>query len=76
YWCQHWVHWTIAHWHAAVWLDETQVEYTGTYQPGRKVRRRDEEEVLEKHLVPSFKSGRISVSCWAAVIHGSQTPLV
>jgi len=76
YWCRYRVHWPIAHWHASVWLDETRVEYTGSYQPGWKVRIRDGEELLEKHLVPSFKSGRISVSCSAAITHGSRTPLV
>ena len=56
-----------------MWLDESRVEYSGTYRPGKKVRIRDGEEVLEKHLVPSFQSGRIKVQCWAAISYGSQT---
>ena len=76
FWCRLRAHWTISRWYTAVWLDETRVEYTGAYQPGKKVRIRDGEEVLEKHLVPSFKSGRITVSCWAAITHGSRTPLI
>ena len=76
YWCQHRVRWSAARWQAGVWLDESRVEYSGTYRPGKKVRMRKGEEVLEKHLVPSFQSGRIKVNCWAAISYGSRTLLV
>ena len=52
------------------------MEFTGTYRPGKKVCIREDEELREKHLVPSFKSGRIRVNCWAAIAYGSRTPLV
>jgi len=76
YWCRSRTRWTTARWQTGVWLDEARVEFTGRYQPGKKVRIRAGEEVLEKNLVPSFKSGRISVNCWAAIAYGSRTPLV
>jgi len=75
YWCRRCIRWTSARWQTGVWLDEARVEYT-PYQPGKKVRIREGEEVLEKHLVPSFKSERISVNCWAAIAYGSRTPLI
>ena len=70
YWCQHRVCWSAARWQAGVWLEESRVEYSGTGRPGKKVRMRKGEEVLEKHLVPSFQSGRIKVNCWAAISYG------
>ena len=76
YWCQRRVRWPVTRWQAGVWIDESRVEYSGTYRPGKKVCIRDGEEVLEKHLVPSFQSGRIKMQCWAAISYGSRTPLV
>ena len=38
YWCRWRVRLPSSWWHRAVWLDETGVEFTGTYQPGKKVR--------------------------------------
>ena len=43
---------------------------------GEKGSIHDGEEVLEKHLVPSFQSGKIKVRCWAAISYGIRTPLV
>ncbi|PUU82333.1 hypothetical protein B9Z19DRAFT_1075260 [Tuber borchii] len=75
YWCKRQARKPSIYWHHAVWVDEARVEYSA-YQPRRKVRMREGEELLEKHLAPSFKSGRITVNCWAAISYGSRTPLV
>lgn len=56
-------------------MDEAHVEYSA-YMPGRKVRIRSGEKLLEKNLAPTFRLGRISVSCWAAIAYGRRTPLI
>ena len=75
FWCRRRLHWSSQRWRRSVWLDEARVEYS-TYQPGRKVRIRPGEELLEKNLAPTFRSGRITVNCWAAVTYGWRTPLI
>ena len=46
------------------------------YQPGRKVRIRPGEELLDGNITTSFKSDRVTVNFWAAFTYGFRTPLV
>jgi len=57
-------------------LMSQELNTLGPINREKKVRMREGEEVLEKHLVPSFQSGRIKVNCWAAISYESKTPLV
>ena len=57
YWCRSRTRWTTARWQTGVWLDEARVEFTGRYQPGKKVRIRDGEEVLERTLFQASSRG-------------------
>ena len=75
FWCHARWHWAIARWRKCVWLDEAKMMYLA-YQPGRKVRIRPGEELEEKNLAPSFKSGSVGVGFWAAIAYGWQTPLI
>lgn len=75
YWCRARRHWKISKWRKCVWLDEAKMVYVA-YQPGRKVRIRPGEELAEKNLAPSLKSGSVGVGFWAAIAYGRRTPLI
>lgn len=53
-------------------LNEAKIEYIA-HQPGRWIRIKPGQELSEKNLAPSSRSGRVSVGCWAAYIHGKRT---
>jgi transposase len=74
-WCKLRKAWGKAKWRKVVWLDEATFDYVA-YQPGRKVRVKPGEELLDQNLAAKFKSGRILVGCWAAYTHGKRSPLV
>jgi transposase len=74
-WCRRRRSWGLEEWRKIVWLDEATVQYV-PYQAGRKVRIHPGEELKDENLQPSFKSGRISVGCWAAYCYGSRTKLI
>jgi len=75
FWCRKRRHWAIAKWRQGIWLDEAKMQYVA-YQPGRKVRIRSGEELEERNLAPSFKSGSVGVGFWAAIAYGRRTPLI
>lgn len=75
YWCYRRKNWQKEDWRKAVWLDESRMEFVA-YQPGRKVRIRPGEELLDGNITTSFKSDRVTVNFWAAFTYGFRTPLV
>ena len=66
--------WTRA-WKWVVFVDEATIEYDPN-PVGRKVRLRAGEELEEKNLKPSFKSGRTNIGVYAAIMHGRRTELI
>ena len=66
--------WTRA-WKWVVFVDEATIEYDPN-PVGRKVRLRPGEELEERNLKPSFKSGRTNIGVYAAMMHGGRTELI
>ena len=58
-----------------MFIDECTVQYDPC-PAGKKVRVRPGEELAEKNLKPSFKSGRTSINIFACIIKGSRSELV
>ena len=66
--------WTRA-WKWVVCVDEATIEYDPN-PGGRKVRLKVGEELEEKNLKPSSKSGRTNIGVCAAIMHGRKTELI
>jgi transposase len=66
--------WTRA-WKWVVFVDEATIEYDPN-PVGKKVRLRSGEELAEKNLKPSFKSGCTNIGVYAAIMHGGKTELI
>jgi transposase len=62
-------------WNWVVFVDEATIIYDPN-PAGRKVRIRPGEELEEKNLKPSFKSGRTSIGVYAAIMKGGRTELI
>jgi len=62
-------------WNRVVFVDEATIVYDPN-PTGRKVRVRPGEELEEKNLKPSFKSGRTSIEVYAAMMKGGKTELI
>jgi len=75
FWCHPRLNWQKEDWSNAVWLDESRIEFV-VHQPGRKVRIRQGEELLDRNLTTSFKSDRVTVNFWAAFTYNYRTPLI
>jgi len=75
FWCHRRLNWQKEDWRNAVWLDKSRMELV-VYQPGRKVRIRQGEELLDRNLTTSFKSDRVTVNFWAAFTYNYCTPLI
>jgi len=74
-WARNMVSWTLSRWEDVAFSDES----TFTVRPERgeaRVWRRSHERYLPACLRPSFKSGRLSLSVWAAFSARGRTPLV
>lgn len=67
--------WAKSAWWKVVFVDECTIEYDPC-PAGKKVRVRRGEELSEKNLKPSFKSGRTSISVFACITKGSRSELV
>jgi len=64
-WCKQHTTLTEEDWKKVIWSDETSVEI-GRQSRQIKVWRRHGERLKKHCLIPTFKSGRTSVSVWAA----------
>jgi len=62
-------------WNWVVFVDEATIIYDPN-PAGRKVRVRPGEELEEKNLKPSFKSGRTSIGVYAGIVKGGRTELI
>jgi len=62
-------------WKWVVFVDEATIEYDPNLVC-KKVRLRPGEELEEKNLKPSFKSGRTNIGVYAAIMHGGKTELI
>ena len=62
-------------WWKTVFVDECTIEYDPC-PAGKKVRVREGEELYEKNLKPSFKSGRTNVSVFACIAKGGRSQLM
>ena len=67
--------WSSAQWDTVIFSDETSVTVHPKMQR-KKVWRTEEECYNSCNLVPSFKSGYVSISVWAAFSARGRTPLV
>jgi transposase len=74
-WCKDHVHWTVEDWARVIWTDESCFEL-GRTAPCRYVWRRPGEEFLPECMLPTFKSGRTSVSIWGAITLDVKGPIV
>lgn len=62
-------------WGGVAFIDEATIVYNPS-QARRKVRMRHGEELCEKNLLPSLKSGRTNVGVFACIAKGSRTGLI
>ena len=67
--------WTEAQWETVVFSDETSVTVRPK-SPKKRVWRMKRERYKTFNLVPSFKSGYVGISVWAAFSTRGRTPLV
>jgi hypothetical protein len=74
-WCSRRQHWLVGEWRKRVWTDECKIEYDPN-PGGHKVRYHPGEQLNEKHLKPTFKSGRTMIQVWGAFQYGSRCNLV
>ena len=65
----------MGEWQNVVFVDESTIEYN-PYPVGGRIRIRAGEELEEKNLKASFKSGRTNVGICAAIAYGRQTKLI
>ena len=62
-------------WRNVVFVYESTIEYN-PYPVGGRIRVRASEELEEKNLQASFKSGRTNVGIYAAIAYGRRTKLI
>jgi hypothetical protein len=74
-WCNRRRHWRKEEFRKRVWTDESKIEYDPN-PAGQKVRYKPGQQLNEKHLKPTFKSGRTSIQIWCAIQYGSKCNLV
>jgi transposase len=74
-WARERKNWTMDVWKMVIWTDEASVEL-GKNSRDMRVWRKLDEEWDTRCLVPSFKSGRVSVMVWGCMVHGKLGPLV
>ena len=74
-WCASRMHWTQDMWNKVAWTDEASFTLRPIKNYSRVWRKRNTRYVL-KNMVPTFKSGYVSLSVWGMFSSQGKSPLV